>query len=668
MINTISVIVIIIEALLIVTYLIYGFKTKTIIDKKNLIYTLPVFLVMFVLYIVGAVYTKNEFTFSDISEAAVSSIEAFAFKFNKEFIESALNDSISYKISIYSGTIICGYTLISAFSGLFKIRIYNWIASYIHIKFRDGEIVIGNSPNALIYAENNKKTCVLLLDSSTINDKRIINTEELYKKGVVFLVAKVDSKKINSLIRKYKKDIDFVVFGLDSKKAKSLYNIIENTNDCGHIVNYHVEAPSFDTINFLDRELSSRAKKRTNVVASAFSIHDIMGLEFSKYHNLAYYLPKGWINDAVIDSNKTINVFFLGAGKTNTSIFKSALLNNQFVTIEDGKFKAFKINYYLYEKKDEELSRDVFNFVCNYDETKKDSSGTLDYPESTFIFNHLNCDIKSSEFIKKFKEKVSDSSSVNTFNFVFVSLGDDFINADLADDLCRILPKENGVVFYNQDFGDLVSEVSYNKPISYGNKDRILRRNIILNDTLRSLAERRHLDYTESKKEFIKYSSLPIIEKLSNAYSEINLGFKLSLLNLRVGRSNGISKEEFNLIYHQNKEVSKYKYDDYRNLTIRNALVYQEHLRWCLFYLMNEYTPYSFDKIHVDEKGKIIHKDISKKEHACLTSFEGLDVLHKKEAMLLSDDSNFREVLADVETYKWDAFIMDNIYDNLTNM
>lgn len=72
------------------------------------------------------------------------------------------------------------------------------------------------------------------------------------------------------------------------------------------------------------------------LIATCFNTHELLARRFIMNNTYLDHLPKEKIENGLLKDD--INVFFLGFGKTNFSMFKACLLNNQFVEEKDGKF------------------------------------------------------------------------------------------------------------------------------------------------------------------------------------------------------------------------------------------------------------------------------------------------------------------------------------------
>ena len=66
------------------------------------------------------------------------------------------------------------------------------------------------------------------------------------------------------------------------------------------------------------------------------------------------------------------------------------------------------------------------------------------------------------------------------------------------------------------------------------------------------------------------------------------------------------------------------------------------------------------------ENGNIVHKNISARKHACITSFAGVDKIHRYELQMYLDN-NVNKKLSDVETFQYDMKL-DTAYEELTKL
>ena len=223
---------------------------------------------------------------------------------------------------------------------------------------------------------------------------------------------------------------------------------------------------------------------------------------------------------------------------------------------------------------------------------------------------------------------------------------------------------DKNVIFYNVDF---TSEIFINDKniIPFGFKSHLLSHELIINDSFGLLAKLSNKAYWDLKQveEPEEFHALPLIQKLSNIYADINIRFKLNLLGLDYSEKpeGSISKEKFEECF---KAYTYKNYEEYLVPSLNNALAVQEHLRWNAFYLLNGFITMEPSEFYFNGK-KVINKLEDSKKHGCLTTYYGLDKVHKAVLNLYKKNNIDRKLFLDVETYRFDSSLMNNIYDLL---
>ena len=160
----------------------------------------------------------------------------------------------------------------------------------------------------------------------------------------------------------------------------------------------------------------------------------------------------------------------------------------------------------------------------------------------------------------------------------------------------------------------------------------------------------------------------------NNIYAMLNVRTKLNLLGFdyveKTSNDNKVSKEEFLLSYFEGnipKVNEKNMYEaplDYFAITKRNVLIYQEHLRWSAFFLVNGYSPMPIHKIKVLKENNIYRKDYERKLHSSLISYYSLKDLTEYYKKICNESNvRFYEVLEDL--YYYDCTTLEMSYDVL---
>lgn len=345
----------------------------------------------------------------------------------------------------------------------------------------------------------------------------------------------------------------------------------------------------------------------------------------------------------------------LGYGKTSKALFKSLVLNNQFVEIKGNKYQPKKVDYYLYDINNKSFQDPLLDILENKNGFISKRSEDIELPCN---IHKSVIDVKNEHdesYLNLFKPKE------NEFTFYFISLKDGFENALIADKLNNLVSNSQSIIFYNVDTDKEALISSSNNIIPFGYKKSVLNHSYICDERLWELSNAHNKAYNEYKGNTeISYQRRPIIEKLSNTYSVINYRFKLNVLGFDFSKdsSSSISEEEFYQVYDKDNRRKEDKYENYFLISTRNAIAYQEHLRWVTFYIVNGYSMLPLEEVRY-ENNKLIHKNPLKKQHACLLPYYELDKLVKLEEKLLPEGID--KTSADV--YRYDFQSLDKLFE-----
>ena len=186
-----------------------------------------------------------------------------------------------------------------------------------------------------------------------------------------------------------------------------------------------------------------------------------------------------------------------------------------------------------------------------------------------------------------------------------------------------------------------------------------------------------------------KWDSLPYIEQSSNLYHALNLPFKLNLLGFdMVKNTDGsihVTEEQFNEHYKNSGRDNGYcDYSFFFKTESGNVLAFIEHSRWNALYILYDYKQMKKADMKVvddgDKEGNVVrsmpHKVAAKKQHACLTTYYGLNelIVYKYKALypdkILSEanykmDDGLQEL---AKIYAYDYMDLDRLYSEITAM
>ena len=664
------IIIFVVILLLTTIILIHSVTEKSFLSKKNLIFFVPLLLVLYGIYHLGYVYAGNNLTGLSFFECMTAALKAFKLEVVKSYLEPLMNDNLFFKIDVYIAIPIAGLTHISGFLGFFKTGIINMFKVLKKSHSKSVDIVFGNMETCVQYAKNYKDTVVWV--DPRFNKLTQEDRKKLYEQGITFIYRVLNAFRLKTFNLFARNHVHIICFEKSNERLSDIYGLIDKlSNSKKYPYQFYVQSDG-EYLSFIDEQLSKHCEKVKNVTASSFDIYELMSRRFASKHNLAKYLPREFIENGTVKDEYNINVVMLGFGKTSYSLLKSIILNNQFVTIKNNKFETKPINFYLYDKEKDALSRPLLTYFEMYKSSGLNELNKVELPCVIFRDRlNVKCDYKE-DFLKRFISKE------NEFTYYFICTRDDIENAAIADSLSRVVDLNRSVIFYNVDskkselqFEEKTVKEKHIIPIGY--KNAVLSHELITNDELWYLSNLHNENYNHSKNEVdISLASKPVIERLSNAYAAINYEFKLNMLGygFDISGQESVNEEEFMRVYDpQNKRVN-IRYNDYFEINTRTAIAYQEHLRWSIFYLIHGYRPMPFSEIRFDtEKNRIIHKNIHDKKHACLVDYYELDNLIKYEYSLLPETFNgHKKCIDDVDSYKFDYQSIDNIYRSLSNL
>ena len=380
-------------------------------------------------------------------------------------------------------------------------------------------------------------------------------------------------------------------------------------------------------------------------------------------------IPRDFLNeDLTVKEDVHLNFFIVGYGKIGEEIYKLNIINNQFASLTEFGLNPKFVNYHIFDKnQDREESIYTNRISKKFKYLNEYEYFPFPYKVNNTIFYKNDCN--NNVLINKTIEELRNDK---TFSYIVISTGSDFDNIKIANELLDFI-KSN--CLYDKEFTIFIrlknsSQYNYSnvfdkKIIQFGDLESINNHKVIINDELAILARKNNDLYNKNNpNNQIDWHSLSYIKKYSNIYSSINIRSKLNLLNLDYTNkeNESISIEEYYKIYGTN--IFNYEnYEIYFDYKIRNVLGFIEHLRWNAFYLLEGYIPLKKANIKY-VNNKFITKNEDDRQHCCLTTYNGLD----EYAKYLIDLSDNEVKISDVEVYRYDYQIMDNLYEHLKSV
>lgn len=647
------IVILILIILFVAIYLYFSIVKKAFLDKKTILYSIPLFIVSLVAYITGYMSSNDTFTFAAFSDCAVASIKIFSFAINTSLAGELYQTNALYSTCLNIIVVLGGLTLLSSLLSIFKIKLFNFIKVKVNLH-KGKDVVIGYTELGLGYAKRNHGS-VLIVDP-TIHKLSKEEKKLLYTTNIPFLPCEINSKKF-SKIRNINNRVNVLYFD-DARHLNKLYDLIDNAETKKNTKFVFRVMCEPKVAGFVGEYLNYHCEKNPNISAYPTDKYEIIARNFALNHNISGLLPDGFVEDGLVKSGKEINVHILGFGNMGNAILKASILNNQFLTKTKNGLKVCPVNYHLYDCNEKNFKSPLLILDQKFDKIM--DVKTISKPEKTFNIIPHKFDIR--ENFMDLYSKVDD----NSFDLFIVCLDSSLRNVAIAKDLSKKLGSHNAVVLYNVDYkSEAYEETDTFKP--FGFKNDFLTHEMIVDDKLDLLASLTNESYLKqlnvsSRDEFEK---LPLFKKLSNIYFQISTKAKLNLVGLTYTDDENakcISKEEFDKIFPTIKDP---EYKVYSELKLQNVIARIEHERWNTFHILQGFTPleltdYSFDR-------KKIHQDEVNKKHGCLTTYEDLDKVHKR-ILEVNKENGVTKTLEEVETYKYDFNLVADIYDNLTSI
>lgn len=656
MLLALSIVLLILEIGLVAFAVLLTFLKRKILDKKTIIITIPVFFLVLFINLVGFVHSNSGFTALNFYTLVSATLKSYKFEAKPDLVAAALDNGV-YEVVYITGIALASSSLILSIVGFFNVAIINGI-HVSHRLHKTPDIVVGYSEDAIDYCRRNKNT--ILFVNSQIHKLSGDEKGKLFGLKIPFIYRSFKGSYFNRRLS-LSKVINFVYLE-NTKDLHHLYAFLDTvkTNE-NRQMNFHIltdEESSF----FISDQVTMRSQKNPYLSAYVLNKHELLARNFCVNQNFAYYLPKDFFDGVTLKKDKKITVNLIGCGKTGTAMLKALIINNQFVTKVNKKYACYQIEYNVYDKEEESVKNPVTCFFNSYKKFIK--SKEVPSPEEPCIINVHKSNIKTEYSDIHFAE------NENEFTFTIICLNKTIDNCQIASSLSKKLNLDRNVIFYNVDYRNEVF-TDNGKLVPFGFKSETLKHDIVVNNTLGLLADLSNKAYWELKykgtnKKPESFHSLSLIKKMSNIYADLNIKFKLNLLGLDMVKDEnvkGLTKAEYKKIYNLS---SIKKYEDYFKESDVNALAFQEHLRWCAFYIMNGYTTLEPSKFTFDKENNDVNtKDEVNKKHGCLTTFYGLDIVHKKVQEILKENKVNRELFNDIETYRYDFSLLDNIYEFL---
>lgn len=519
------------------------------------------------------------------------------------------------------------------------------------LKQANCDLVVGCSPDGLEYA----KTCnaVLLLDDTVSKD----TVAERMEEGFVILRKGLTRQLMED--RRFNTSTRYNVVCLDDSKALEYLDTFiayKKANPAAKNVYLYVqlEEAKAETVR---REIIE--KNDCEPWIFTFCTNELLARSFAEAHPITEYLPKEWIDTAAIRHETKIHTFMLGFGPLSRELYRQCVLNNQLVTYLDGTYQLLPIHYHICDAQADADQWNITGLKSALEEL--DAAAYFPLPQLPFDTEVVQRKPDSRDVLTAVKHALENDDS---FGIVIVDAGSDCASIEIGAKLKRLLlGRENYHIFVRSE-AEFVEDDAF---VTYfGKGQSVFSHDVIVNDSLSVMAKKLNQVYTaqyaqneRNRADFVQYiekkaeedwNKLDYFTLYSNIYGAMSLRLKLHLLGLDYKAESG----SVDLLTERYPRRDDYTYDDYREQSVRNALIAQEHARWNAYHLLGEYLPLKKDGITVKpgdgEKVRFRVKDTAAKLHACLTTYSGLNEL-----------SSYLAQKANCEAKDYDYYIYDEM-------
>ncbi len=665
-----------IEAFLIGMLVYFIFFKKAIIDKKSLIYILPVFILIYCMYITAMVYNKVQLDFYTFFYLIPTALEFLAMSIEWEYLQPLCNSNAVFNAALIVACLISVITLVFSVFVLFGTRIANVLRKR-KIFSVGGDIVLGASPSAIEYLKAHKNT-VLWVEKW---DKNICL--DLIKQGYAVHKATLCPKNIEKCLKK--KEHHLIIFRDMQYSYFSILSCFETLKkNQNNRLFLHLEANA-NEMSIVRGKYLSWISDEANSFVFPFCRYELMARRFIIDHPITKYIPRSFFNtNLTLKEEKEINVVFLGFGKVNYELFKLMSTGFQFAKQKEGKLCPSLVHYYVFENNKERFHNEHFIKLLNrYDKIFQGS----DLPPAEKV-----CDLKDvmpmDAHSANVRKQICDLVNENTYTYFIISLSDEFEDAAFAHQIKEDLGESGNYkifVRFKSSEGCLLNH-DKEQIVYFGEDAGCFSRENIVNDDLMQLSQNvndLYNDYTKDQwAQMREWQKLPIIEQYSNINAATHIYFKVHLMGfaLQKGVEMGVTKEEFiNSCPTAFMGDKGSNYDYFFKTEAANTLAFIEHSRWNAYYLLAGYKPLPFKDFtwERNKKGKDVlnHKNEEKLRHACLTTYYDLDTLIRHKCKILKEAQEKGEkqvgsielnVLTDL--YRYDYMVIDGMYDALDKL
>ncbi len=695
-------------AVIVVTTVRAKSSSGELITKKNLFFFAPTFLLLYLLYITASVFNGETIDFFYCFSLIGTTLDVVKFG-----AEESLLLPVCEAYPIFYADFVIAYlvgvvTVVLSVASFFSRRISNFISVKTLLR-KNCDIVIGDSPDAVAYIKNTKNSLLL---GTNVSGRRYA---DLLKEGVPVLKTPLEAKRISRMLKN--RGYNFIVFRDGNHAYTNIIETFMQVYGKGKGAKIHFEANQQE-MKILKEKFIPKADGNPDVYMTGFSKYELLARRFAVDYPITKYIPRSFYNpNFTLKDDAQINIVFIGFGKVNYQLFRMCAMQFQFAAEKDGKLCSKPVKYYIYDNNKTALHNEFFSRIL-YEFEEDFADCDFPKPEKICDLEIREEDVNSIEAKKQFKALVHK----NSFTYFIVSLENDLEDASYAQTVKRLLRSDDNYRIFvraKNNNGEKLNEET-DRVIYFGKEKDLCTHENIVNDDLTELAQRINLLYNKisnppewlkelretkdlsadgqrrilsenignaQSKEYMLsvWAKLPYIEQASNLYHAMNLPFKLNLLGFDMLKQNGenesgVIEAQFNEVYKNSGRENGYQdYSFFFGTEPGNVLAYIEHSRWNALYILYDYRQMKKADMKVEEKEgerSMSHKNTQLKQHACLTTYYGLNdlIAYKYEALYPAE--TFKEAVKEnnahlqelSKIYAYDYMDLDRLYGEITAM
>ena len=338
--EVLPIIILIVEILLVGYYIYYAIKTQKFISKGTLVYFVPISVILFVLYTLGASYnakiTNNPLGIVDYMGICKSVISATVFELKIDYVSELMKVNQAFNLAYY---IAVGLSVACVYTSVISLVINNVVNNFRLIKVLGGncDILIGENKINSIYINDNKNI-IVISDNTKSN-----NPNEYYSKKVPLIQNKFTSKVLLKWFKhsiKKGRELNFISFQDGSSNLgyiKEFEDFLAMEINNKKVVEYKVcyLKVEMDYGNQISLKNKILENKEIAAYIDCFTRYELFALNFIERNPITEHLPLEFIDEetATIKNDKVINVVYLGYGRLCKTLHRIQFMNDQLPNI-----------------------------------------------------------------------------------------------------------------------------------------------------------------------------------------------------------------------------------------------------------------------------------------------------------------------------------------------